>query len=105
MEKPNNTYLDELCGDNEKFRQKVVTILKKELPLEIDVYKKEMSKNDYCSAAQAVHKLKHKISILGLEKSYYIASNYEDNLNNNSIALQNDFENILKAMQEFVIEL
>ena len=64
-----------------------------------------MGQNDYFNAAQAVHKLKHKISILGLDKSYYIASNYEDNLNNNSIDLQNDFENILKAMQEFVIEL
>ncbi len=105
MEKPNNTYLDQLCGDNEKFRQKIVTILKKELPQEIEVYKNEMGKNDYSMAAKAVHKLKHKISILGLEKSYYIASNYEDNLNNNSIDLQNDFENILKAMEEFVIKL
>jgi hypothetical protein len=34
-------------------------------------------------AAQAVHKLKHKVSILGLEKSYYL-SDYEDNLNDNS---------------------
>jgi hypothetical protein len=34
-----------------------------------------MKKNlkNYLEAAQSVHKLKHKISILGLDKSYYLA--------------------------------
>jgi hypothetical protein len=45
---------------------------------------------------QAVHKLKHKISILGLEKSYYIAEEYENNLNDSLIILQIEFEAILK---------
>jgi hypothetical protein len=33
---------------------------------------------------QSVHKLKHKISILGLEKSYYIAEEYESDQNNST---------------------
>jgi hypothetical protein len=45
--------------------------------------------------AQSVHKLKHKISILGLEKSY-LAEEYESNLKNNSTNLHSDFESILK---------
>ena len=64
-----------------------------------------MQKEAYLEAAQAVHKLKDKISILGLEKSYYLASDYENNLNDNSVALKNDFESLLKLMQEYVLHL
>lgn len=105
METPNLNYINELSGDNEEFKIKIIDILKRELPVEVQVYQEEIEKANYMQAAQAVHKLKHKVSILGLEKSYYIASDYEDNLNGNSVALKNDFEAILKAMQEFVIQL
>lgn len=105
METPNLNYINELSGDNEEFKIKIISILKRELPVEVQVYQEEMEKANYILAAQAVHKLKHKVSILGLEKSYYIASDYEDNLNGNSVALKNDFETMLKAMQEFVIQL
>jgi hypothetical protein len=105
METPNLNYVNELSGDNEQFKTKILSILKKELPVEVENYEKYMQELDFFNAAQSVHKLKHKISILGLEKSYYIAVDYEHNLNNDSVALKNDFETILKAMQEFVIKL
>lgn len=105
METPNLNYINELSGGNEEFKIKIIGILKRELPVEVEVYQNEVDKANFSQAAQAVHKLKHKVSILGLEKSYYIASDYEDNLKDNSVALKNDFEAILKAMQEFVIQL
>jgi HPt (histidine-containing phosphotransfer) domain-containing protein len=105
MEQPNLTYINDLSGDNLEFRAKLIGILKKELPEEINCYSQQMANTIYFEAAQSVHKLKHKISILGLEKSYYIAEKFEANLNNNSTGLQADFENILKIMQEFVNRL
>lgn len=105
MEQPNLKYIDELSGDNLEFRLKLIGILKKELPDEIQVYTNEMQNDSLSAAAQSVHKLKHKISILGLEKSYYIAEEYEDNLKNNSTTLAVDFESILKIMQDFVDRL
>jgi hypothetical protein len=39
-----------------------------------------MENTNFLDAAQSVHKLKHKISILGLEKSYYIVEEYESDL-------------------------
>ncbi|SHM04153.1 histidine kinase [Flavobacterium xinjiangense] len=105
MEQPNLTYIDELSGDNLEFKTKLIGILKKELPNEIKGYSEEMATTNFSEAAQSVHKLKHKISILGLEKSYYIAEEYEINLKNNSTNLNADFENILKIMQEFVNRL
>ena len=105
MEQPNLNYINELSGDNLEFRTKLIGILKKELPKEIIGYSGEMENTNFLEAAQSVHKLKHKISILGLEKSYYIAEEYESNLKNNSTNLAVDFENILKIMQEFVNRL
>jgi HPt (histidine-containing phosphotransfer) domain-containing protein len=105
MEQPNLNYINELSGDNLEFKNKIIVILKKELPDEIGVYAEEFKNANYLLAAQSVHKLKHKISILGLEKSYYIAEEYESNLKNNIIVLDADFENILKSMQEFVDDL
>jgi HPt (histidine-containing phosphotransfer) domain-containing protein len=102
MEQANLNYINELSGDNIDFKNKIIAILKRELPEEIAVYKERKSKNDLVQMAQSVHKLKHKISILGLEKSYYIASEYENNLKSSITQMQTDFEQVLDHMQEFV---
>lgn len=102
MEQPNSEYINQLSGDNEEFKAKIVGILKKELPEEVAFYENQVQTKNYKLAAESVHKLKHKVSILGLEKSYYIAEEYEENLKANSTNLQFDFEKILKMMQDFV---
>ena len=49
-----------------------------------------------------MHKLKHKISILGLERSYRVAETYEDNLKLNNEEGRADFEAIMQLMSEFL---
>jgi hypothetical protein len=105
MEQPNLSYIEELSGDNLELKIKLIGIIKKELPIEIKVYSEQMGDSNFIQAAQSVHKLKHKISILGLEKSYYIAEEHENNLKNSSTKLAVDFENILKSMVKFVDHL
>lgn len=105
MEKPNLEYINQLSGDNEEFKLKVITILKSELPQEIEMYQNQINSKNFKLAAESVHKLKHKISILGLDKNYLIASEYEDNLKDQSIKLQSEFEAILQVMQDFVNKL
>jgi HPt (histidine-containing phosphotransfer) domain-containing protein len=105
MEQPNSEYINQLSGDNEEFKAKIIGILKKELPEEVAFYDNQVQTKNYKLAAESVHKLKHKVSILGLEKSYYIAEEYEENLKANSTNLQSDFEKILKMMQDFVAKL
>lgn len=102
MEQPNSEYINQLAGDNQEFKLKVISILKRELPEEVAFYENQIQSKNYKLAAESVHKLKHKVSILGLEKSYYIAEEYEDNLKEQSTELQSEFESILKAMQDFV---
>jgi hypothetical protein len=75
MEQPNLSYINELSGDNLEFKNKIIGILKKELPDEIAVYEEEFKSGNYLEAAQSVHKLKHKISILGLDKVIILQEN------------------------------
>jgi hypothetical protein len=105
MEQLNVDYIDQLADGNVEFRNKIISIIKKELPEEIEFYQTAIQNSKYIFAAECVHKLKHKISILGLEKSYYIAEEYEENLKQNTTNLQTDFEIILKRMQDFVDKL
>jgi len=105
MEKPNTNYINQLSGDNEEFKVKIIEIFKKELPEEVALYQNQMQTKNWKLAAASVHKLKHKISILGLEKSYYIAEEFEKNLKEQSIKLQPEFESILNVMQDFVDKL
>ena len=105
MEQPNLNYINELSGNDEVFKQKIISIVKSELPQEIESYKSLSEAENYKAAAQLVHKLKHKISILGLEKSYYLAEEFENNLKNNSLLLQPQFENLLASMYKFVESL
>ena len=105
MEQANSEYIDQLSGDNVEFRKKIIEILKRELPEEVGTYFDQIQNKNYLLAAESVHKLKHKISILGLNKSYYIAEQFEDNLKDNSTELLSDFDAIIKIMQDFVGKL
>lgn len=105
MEKPNSNYINQLSGDNEEFKAKIIGILKRELPEEVALYQNQIHSMNFKLAAESVHKLKHKISILGLEKSYYIAEEFEDNLKDKSTKLQAEFEAILNKMQDYVDQL
>ncbi|MDI1315953.1 Hpt domain-containing protein [Flavobacterium sp.] len=105
MEQPNLDYILKLSGDDEAIQLKLISILQYELPLEIDAYFACMHLKKTKQAASCVHKLKHKIGILGLEESYYTAEKYEDELKKNKKNLQKKFENTLTLMQNFVNEL
>lgn len=105
MKEPNESYIKQLSGDNAEFRAKIISVIKKELPEEITAYKATLNANQLQQAASCVHKLKHKISVLGMEKSYYIAEEFEINLLKQSTDLQVEFENILNSMQQFVDQL
>lgn len=102
MEQPNLNYIDQLAGNDIPFRQKLIDTIKGELPEEIKIYKEYLDNNNLIAAAGSVHKLKHKISVMGMEKSYYLAEEYEKNLKNSSTELKDDFNIILTRMQNYI---
>jgi HPt (histidine-containing phosphotransfer) domain-containing protein len=105
MENPNLSYIKSLSGGESEFEEKLISIIKTEFPKEKSIYYDNLNAKNYAKAADDVHKLKHKISILGLEKSYEIAVDYENNLLENSLELQDDFENILQIITNYLDKL
>ena len=64
-----------------------------------------MKNDNFKLCAENVHKIKHKISILGLEKSYEIAEQYENNLREENYELQNRFSDILNKVTNYLNKL
>ena len=102
---PNSSYIDSLSGGDPVFKQKLIDVIHKEFPEEKEAYYTCYKENNYNKAAGNVHKLKHKISILGLEKSYHIAVDHENNLKEGKTDLHSKFEEILNTMADYIATL
>lgn len=102
MEQANLSYIESMSGGDKAFEQKLIDIIQKEFPEEKEVYFNNINAENFKEAAENVHKLKHKISILGLVKSYEVAVDYENNLIDNSTKGKEDFESILQLMTDFL---
>ena len=61
-----------------------------------------MEKKDFKIIEENVHRIKHKISILGLEKSYKIANEFEHNLRESSFFKKEEFEKSLIAISSYI---
>ncbi|ANW96909.1 histidine kinase [Wenyingzhuangia fucanilytica] len=102
MEKPNLDYIKELSGGDEEFEKKLMEIMLTEFPKEKETYFNSLIMSDQKSIVEIVHKLKHKISILGLKKSYETAVDYENNLRAGNSDLENEFKETLSVMTQFL---
>ena len=102
MTKPNLDKIKEIAGGTASFEQEMISIIKEELPAELEQYQFHLEQNNFKQTAESVHKLKHKISILGLEKSYELAVKYEHNLIENSKEGKEDFESILQNITDYL---
>ena len=105
MEHPNINYINDLAGDDTDFKDKLILIIKTELPEEIKSYNTLMEAKNYKLTAALVHKIKHKVSILGLVEGYRVSEQFEMSLKNGVPVLQKDFEEILSVMINYVTNL
>lgn len=105
MELPNLNYIHDLSGGDESFEKKIIQVIKNEFFDESEVYYSNFKLKNYKELSENVHKLKHKISILGLETSYRLAADYENNLREGSTKLSAEFEEILQIMAEYINKL
>jgi hypothetical protein len=105
MEQPNFSYLNSFSGGDQVFEKKILDIIKMEYPNERDTYLDNIAVNNFGLAANNVHKLRHKISLLGLEKSHVLASQHELNLIKGNNTLHENFNDILNTMARFLNEI
>ena len=91
-------------GDH-SFVQKMIEVIKNEFSDEVDVYKNNFESNNFKFASENVHKIKHKISILGLEKSYTLANEHENKLKEGNLGLHDDFCEILQIIKDYLVTI
>ena len=104
-ETPNLDYIKEIAGGNEEFEKKFLSIIQVEFPKEKEDYRNLLDNGELEESAKVVHKIKHKLGILGLNNGYKMAIQYEEDLKIGNTALTNDFEGILEAVEEFILKL
>lgn len=102
MEEPNLSVIEEISGNDIDFQNSILEILKAEFPKEVDVYKNSFELKAYNEAAKNVHKLKHKISLLGLQEGLQLATQLEIDLKKENTALHNKFLEILDKIHVYL---
>lgn len=101
-ESPNLNYIKQLSDGDLDFENQLIQVIKIELPQEIEQYNLAIKSKNYNTAADLVHKLKHKISALGLVVGYQTAVDYEVHLRQSNLELKIEFDTILKSILNFV---
>ena len=94
MEKPNLDYINQLARGDESIKNELIEVIKTEFPEEKKEYLNNLENKVFKKIEENVHRLKHKISILGLEKSYEAANEFEHNLREQSLEGQKEFDQI-----------
>lgn len=102
MEHPNLDYIKKLSGGDEEFQEQIYGVLCDEFPLERLSYERAINNGDLKDSAAKVHKLKHKISILGLEEGYQAATDFEKQLRGGNLEGQAEFESVLDKIERFI---
>jgi HPt (histidine-containing phosphotransfer) domain-containing protein len=105
MDQPNMHYIDQLSGGDVEFEKKFIGILKSEFPEELLSYLDSIKKKDAKTAADLVHKIKHKFSILSMSESYELAVVYETALRKGNFDHHKQFLTILEQVRDFINQL
>ena len=102
METPNLSYIKELSGGDTDFEQKILHILHEEFPQEKEAFYTYLKQKDFGLAADLVHKLKHKVSILGLTQGYTLATLFEEELREGNLQQLDQFDGVLSSITQFL---
>lgn len=102
MELPNLTFIKEIAEDDIPFQNSILDIIKKEFPTEVECFHKNFADKKFLKASNDVHKLKHKISLLGLKEGLEKASQFEKDLIENNTDLYGDFVKILNKIDVYL---
>lgn len=102
MEQPNLSYIIKLSKGEISFQNDILKILNEELQDEINYYYNYFKLEDFKKVKVYVHRIKHKMSILGLNKSFEITNNFENDLRDLDFKHQEYFESILPIMINYL---
>ena len=102
-ERPSLNYVENLVvARDAEFEKKFVTLLKSEFSWDLGKYLYHIKLDEPRAAAEIVHKLKYKISVLGMKKTFVFAEEHKERLHAGDASLDEDFKKILKRINVFL---
>ncbi|GAA3510255.1 Hpt domain-containing protein [Aquimarina addita] len=102
IEQPNKNYIQQLSAGDPEFEKKIVGIIQREFPEEKKEFLNNFNNKQFLKTAENVHKLKHKIGMLGFEIGYQTAIDFEEGLKENNPSLFPKFIVILDSIETFL---
>ena len=102
LEKPNLNYIKDISGGDKDFENNLLSLLKTEFPKEYEILKNNFKQQNYSQVALNVHKIKHKISMLGMPLAFDIASNFEQDIKK---GYTEQYENLLVILDRIDVYL
>lgn len=105
METPNLKVIEQYAQGDAETKKMLLDIVIEEFPEEKEIYLKNLKAKNAKKTKEAVHKIKHKISVLGLEQGYEMANEYENDLVKGNFDLEAKFNQILITITAFIDSL
>lgn len=102
---PNLEYIQSMSGGDKSFENSLIAIIKNEFETEKNEYYKNIAVKNLKHTVDNVHKLKHKVGILGLDYGYELTIAFELELLEGKTNLQEDFEGLIEVMTKFLDRL
>lgn len=102
VEQPNIDFFEKLAQGDISFKKKLIETLKQDFFDDYKNYNTKLVEQDYSQIKFYVHRIKHKIGILGLKESFKMATQYEEELKLNNLNLKSEFEKTLKKIKVFL---
>ena len=104
MEQPNLSVIQEISEGDSDFENSILEILKKEFSEEANQYNEYFTQQNFEETSNTVHKLKHKISLLGLKNGLELAAVYEKELKEGKTEFHEKFSEILSKINVYLYE-
>lgn len=101
-ESPNLSYVREIGGEDRDFAHRYIKLLKEEFQWEVGMYLRHINKKQPKQAAEIVASSKYKLRILGLERAFNFAIEYEKLLRLGDSSRDIEFRKILTTVSNFL---
>ncbi len=95
-------HLKMICQDDAACVEKFRAVMQKELPTELAGLKAALTAQDLTVAAELVHKIKHKFSLVKMHSAYAYAVGYEEALRSGDNSGEGGFEDYLEELVGFL---
>ena len=99
---PNTKYIEQLADGDVQFMQSCITVLKTEFVIDTDAYFEQFKQQEFYLCAKLVHKLKHKLLMLGLEGLCERIAVYEEELKQANTDFHLEFEKQIKEIKIYL---